>query len=62
MSNIKDKKTDQRQLTIIDFFDSLPGQQQTAKSSIIQFPVKQVSKSRKKALDRVIDYANSLNW
>jgi len=62
MSNIKKQKTDQHQLTIEDFLNNLPIQQQTIKSPIIQFPVTRVSKNRKKALERVINYANSLNW
>lgn len=62
MSNIKDQKTNNRQLSIIDFIESLSNIQQPTQSKIIQFPVRLVSKSREKALERVISYAKSLNW
>jgi hypothetical protein len=62
MSDVMDKKTNERQLSLIDFFESLPAQQQKNQTTIIQFPIKRVSKSRKKAIERVIDYANKLNW
>lgn len=63
MSDIKDQKTTPRQLSIIDFCNNLPlPNQQTSQFKIIQFPERQVSKSRKKALERVIEHAKSLNW
>ncbi len=62
MSNIKDQKTDQRQLSIIDFCDSLVHQQQATQPTIIQSPKRRVSRSRQKALKRVIDHAKGLNW
>lgn len=62
MSDVMDKKTNERQLSLIDFCESLPSQQKKKQTTIIQFPTKHASKSRKKAIERVIDYANKLNW
>jgi hypothetical protein len=64
MSDVKDQEVNQQQLSLIDFCERLPSHQPTTttQTTIIQFPARRVSKSRKKALERVIDHANKLNW